>query len=64
MKLICFLTFGKEKQTFCDVNNDNTRYFDKSWDLFGNLCHKEKVLCSSIISKGKTRAAAMLKGIL
>ena len=30
MKLICFLTFGKEKQAFSDVNNDNTRYFDKS----------------------------------
>ena len=34
--------------------NENTIYFDKAWDLFGNLFQKEKVLCCSIISKGKS----------
>ena len=46
------------------LNNENTRYFDKSWDLFGYLFHREKVLCCSIIIKGKTRAPAVRTGIL
>ena len=39
-------------------------YFDKSRDLFGSLFQKERVLCCSIISIGKTRAPAVLTGIL
>ena len=38
-------------------------YFDKSRDIFGSLFKKEKVLCYSIISKGITRAPAVLKRI-
>ena len=45
-------------------NNENTIYFHKSWDSFGNLFQKEKMLCHSIISKGKTKAPAVLTGIL
>ena len=48
----------------CSNKHFVTIYFDKSWDLFGKLFHKEKVLCSSIIRKGKTRAPAVLTGIL
>ena len=40
-------------------NNENTRYFDKFWDLFGNMFQTEKVLCCSIISIVKTRAPAV-----
>ena len=39
------------------------QHFYKSWDLFVNLFQKEKVLCCSSISKGKTGAPAVLTGI-
>ena len=55
---------GKVKQAFLDIKYENTRHFDKSWDLFGNLFQKEKVLRCSIISKKKNRAPAVLASIL
>ena len=36
----------------------------KSWDLFGNLFQKYERLCCFLISKGKNKAPAVLKGIL
>ena len=50
------------KKAFCDIKQKE--YLYKSWDSFVNLFQKDKVLCCSSISKGKTGAPAVLTGIL
>ena len=50
------------KKAFCDIKQKEYRC--KFWDSFVNLFQKDKVLCCSSISKGKTGAPAVLTGIL
>ena len=38
---------------FCDIKQENTKYFDKSWDLFGN--HSRKRKCCVVLSLVKEK---------